>query len=88
MNIKEIGKGEWCHYCHQEFNGVEEGFVEPIESGEALYHLRCLGKLVVYRIEGVLPKHLFTAITDELKNPLPLSLTDKEQTTLNDYEEE
>ena len=52
MNIKTIDEGEWCHYCHQEFNGAEEGFIQTHENGdEALYHLRCIGKFMVYRIE-------------------------------------
>ena len=91
MNIKTIEEGEWCHYCHQEFNGVEEGFIQPIESGESTYHLRCIGKLIVYRIEGVLPKHLFRAVVDELSEPLPESLfikIDEEQTTLDDFTSE
>ena len=41
---------------------------------------------MVYRIEGVLPKHLFEAVVTELKNPLPVE--DNGQTTLDDFQEE
>ena len=89
MNIKTIDEGEWCHYCHQEFNGVEEGFIQPLENGdESFYHLRCIGKLMVYRIEGVLPQHLFMACIDQLQKPLPESLLKKldvGQSTLDNY---
>jgi len=87
MNIKIVSDKEMCHYCRDNFNGIEEAFVQEIESGEALYHLRCIGKLMVYRIEGVLPKHLFACCVEELGKPLPdeLLLT---QTSLTDYGEE
>ena len=98
MNIRKMEEGEWCHYCHQEFNGIEEGLVQEIVLGqgtepkiETLYHLRCIGKLMVYRIEGVLPKHLFEACVDKLNKPLPQELfikIDKDQTTLDDFSSE
>tara|TARA_B110000495_G_C23019897_1_gene604851 strand:+ start:102 stop:368 length:267 start_codon:yes stop_codon:yes gene_type:complete len=87
MNINVMKEEDRCHYCHLEFNGIEEGLIQPIESGEAYYHLRCIGKLMVYRIEGVLPQHLFLACVDRLQSPLPLSLKEG-QTTLDDFSEE
>ena len=90
-------EGAICHYCHQEFNGVEEGLVQNIECTgidcgiDTYYHLRCVGKLCVYRIEGVLPEHLFMACVEALNKPLPQSLfikIDKDQTTLDDFTEE
>tara|TARA_R100000005_G_C4991595_1_gene198921 strand:- start:790 stop:1056 length:267 start_codon:yes stop_codon:yes gene_type:complete len=87
MNIKTIEEGRFCHYCHEPFNGIEEGLVQEIEGGQSYYHLRCAGKLMLYRIEGVLPKHLFKACIRELQEPLPLELTDPEQTTLDEHEE-
>tara|TARA_Y100000592_G_C5482053_1_gene326305 strand:+ start:8258 stop:8524 length:267 start_codon:yes stop_codon:yes gene_type:complete len=87
MNIRKIEQGKKCHYCREPFNGVEEGLVQILPNGEeSYYHLRCVGKLMVYRIEGVLPKHLFTAVVDELNKPLPIEETG--QTTLNDFHEE
>ena len=89
MNIKKIEEGKVCHYCRQEFNGVEEGLVQTLPNGEeSYYHLRCVGKLMVYRIEGVLPQHLFEACVDKLNEPLPLELQDKGQKTLDDFGEE
>jgi hypothetical protein len=38
-------------------------------------------------MEGVLPKHLFDACISELQNPLPIELTDPQQTTLDTHEE-
>jgi hypothetical protein len=87
MNIRTIEEGTLCHYCREPFNGAEEGLVQEIADGESYYHLRCGGKLMLYRIEGVLPKHLFDACIRELQNPLPLELTDPQQTTLTDHEE-
>lgn len=84
MNIKTIEEGKLCHYCREPFNGAEEGLVQEIIEGESYYHLRCSGKLMLYRIEGVLPKHLFEACIKELQKPLPLSLTDPQQTTLEE----
>ena len=43
---------------------------------------------MVYRIEGVLPQHLFEACVDRLNEPLPLELQDKGQKTLDDFGEE
>ena len=87
MNIKKIEQGKKCHYCREEFNGVEEGLVQLLPNGEeSYYHLRCVGKLMVYRIEGVLPPHLFTAVVDKLNKPLPNE--DNGQTTLDDFQEE
>ena len=43
---------------------------------------------MVYRIEGVLPQHLFMACVDELNKPLPQHLKDKHQTILDDYSQE
>jgi len=88
MDIRKIEQGKWCHYCHQEFNGIEEGLLQSIESGTTYYHLRCVGKLVVYRIEGVLPQHLFMACVDTLNKPLPSSLTNVGQSTLEEFGEE
>tara|TARA_R110002051_G_scaffold278291_3_gene339649 strand:+ start:438 stop:713 length:276 start_codon:yes stop_codon:yes gene_type:complete len=89
MNIKTIEEGTICHYCRQEFNGTEEGLVQMITDGEAFYHLRCIGKLCVYRIEGVIPQHLFVACIEELNKPLPDNLKDKTiQVTLDAYNEE
>ena len=87
MDIRVIEEGKICHYCREPFNGVEEGLVQLLPNGEeAYYHLRCIGKLCVYRIEGVLPKHLFSAVVEELKKPLP---DNKEgQLTLDDFNEE
>tara|TARA_R110002020_G_scaffold253928_5_gene467646 strand:+ start:318 stop:620 length:303 start_codon:yes stop_codon:yes gene_type:complete len=95
MNIKTMEEGDWCHYCHQEFNGTEEGLVQEIVLGqgteptvETYYHLRCIGKLMVYRIEGVLPQHLFMACVEQLNKPLPQSLfikIDENQTTLDEF---
>ena len=88
MNIVKVKEGTHCHYCHQEFNGVEEGLVQKLPNGEdSYYHLRCVGKLMVYRIEGVLPQHLFMACVDELNKPLPENLKNN-QTTLDDFEDE
>ena len=88
MDIRVIEEGKICHYCRQPFNGVEEGLVQKLPNGEdAYYHLRCVGKLCVYRIEGVLPQHLFKACIEELNNPLPESLNEN-QTTLDDFDEE
>jgi len=87
MNIKTIEEGKFCHYCHEPFNGIEEGLVQEIEGGESYYHLRCAGKLMLYRIEGVLPKHLFSACIEELNKPLPMSLLHPDQTTLDEHEE-
>jgi len=85
MDIRVIEEGKICHYCRQPFNGVEEGLVQTLPNGEeSYYHLRCVGKLCVYRIEGVLPKHLFEACIEELKKPL----IDEGQTSLNDFKEE
>jgi len=89
MNIIKIEQGKYCHYCHQEFNGAEEALVQKLPNGdESYYHLRCVGKLMVYRIEGVLPQHLFMSCVEELNKPLPQSLLDKQQTTLDDFGEE
>jgi len=89
MDIKKIEEGTHCHYCQQEFNGVEEGLIQKLPNGdESYYHLRCVGKLMVYRIEGVLPQHLFMACVEELNKPLPQHLKDKQQTTLDDFNEE
>lgn len=89
MNIRKIEEGKHCHYCHQEFNGTEEGLVQKLPNGdESYYHLRCVGKLMVYRIEGVLPQHLFMSCVGELNKPLPQSLLDKQQKTLDDFGEE
>tara|TARA_R100000734_G_scaffold19000_1_gene17437 strand:- start:4145 stop:4417 length:273 start_codon:yes stop_codon:yes gene_type:complete len=89
MDIRKIKEGTYCHYCHQEFNGVEEGLVQKLPNGEdSYYHLRCVGKLMVYRIEGVLPQHLFMACVDKLNNPLPNELKDVHQTKLDDYTQE
>jgi hypothetical protein len=87
MDIRVLEEGRICHYCREPFNGVEEGLVQLLPNGEeAYYHLRCIGKLCVYRIEGVLPKHLFSAVVEELKKPLP---DNKEgQLTLDDFNEE
>jgi hypothetical protein len=89
MNIKTMEEGTICHYCHQEFNGAEEGLVQQLPNGdEAYYHLRCIGKLMVYRIEGVLPQHLFMACVEKLNEPLPESLfvkIDENQTTLDEF---
>ena len=90
MNIEIRDEDEICHYCHENFNGMEEGFAQAIESGEALYHLRCIGKLMVYRIEGVLPQHLFTACIEQLSEPLPEQLREKtirigREITLDDF---
>jgi hypothetical protein len=87
MDIRVLEEGKICHYCREPFNGVEEGLVQLLPNGEeAYYHLRCIGKLCVYRIEGVLPKHLFSAVVEELKKPLP---DNKEgQLTLDDFNEE
>ena len=87
MNIKTIKEGTLCHYCREPFNGAEEGLVQEITDGESYYHLRCGGKLMLYRIEGVLPKHLFDACIRELQNPLPIELADPQQTTLAELEE-
>ena len=87
MDIKTMETKDRCHYCHLEFNGVEEGLVQSIESGNSFYHLRCIGKLMVYRIEGVLPQHLFLACVETLREPLPLNLKEG-QTTLDDFNEE
>ena len=87
MNIKNVEKGTICHYCHQEFNGHEEAWVNELNNGEeSYYHLRCGGKLFVYRIEGVLPKHLFEAVIEKLQHPLPKS--DEGQKSLDEYTEE
>ena len=87
MKIRKIEQGKKCHYSREEFNGVEEGLIQLLPNGEeSYYHLRCVGKLMVYRIEGVLPKHLFTAVVDELNKPLPFEETG--QTTLDDFREE
>lgn len=94
MNIKKMEEGAICQYCHQEFNGTEEGLVQEIniEGGpsiETYYHLRCIGKLMVYRIEGVLPQHLFMACVEQLNKPLPQSLfIDVGQTTLDNFTDE
>ena len=91
MNIQNVEQGTICHYCHQEFNGIEEAWVNPLPNGEeSFYHLRCAGKLFVYRIEGVLPKHLFGAVINQLNEPLPkeLKVRDKGQTALDDFGEE
>lgn len=92
MKIEVPEEGTVCHYCHQEFNGIEEALVQELPNGdEAYYHLRCIGKLMVYRIEGVLPKHLFEACVDKLNEPLPEELfikIDENQTTLDDFNEE
>lgn len=86
MNIKIRTAEEVCHYCHEKFNGIEEGFEQNIDSGIALYHLRCIGKLMVYRIEGVLPQHLFEACVNKLSEPLPEKLRDGTiQETLDSY---
>ena len=87
MDIRVLEEGKICHYCREPFNGVEEGLVQLVENEkETYYHLRCIGKLCVYRIEGVLPKHLFSAVVEELKKPLP---DNKEgQLTLDDFNEE
>ena len=87
MNIRNIEEGKLCHYCREPFNGAEEGLVQDIPMGESYYHLRCGGKLMLYRIEGVLPKHLFDACIKELQNPLPVTLGDPNQTTLDTPEE-
>ena len=91
MDIIKVKEGTHCHYCHQEFNGLDEAWVNILPNGdESYYHLRCGGKLFIYRIEGVLPKHLFAACVEELNKPLPkeLKVKDKEQTTLDDFGEE
>jgi hypothetical protein len=91
MKIETPDEETICHYCHQKFNGIEEAWVNPLPNGEeSHYHLRCAGKLFVYRIEGVLPKHLFNAVIKELNEPLPeeLKVKDKGQTTLDEFGEE
>tara|TARA_R110002012_G_scaffold303918_3_gene506216 strand:+ start:1472 stop:1771 length:300 start_codon:yes stop_codon:yes gene_type:complete len=93
MDIVEVPAGETCVYCRQEFNGVEEGLAQTLEDGSiGYYHLRCVGKLCVYRIEGVLPKHLFLAVVEELRKPLPEEyknkVTEELQKTLDDFTEE
>jgi hypothetical protein len=43
---------------------------------------------MVYRIEGVLPQHLFMACVEKLNEPLPESLfvkIDENQTTLDEF---
>ena len=92
MKIKKMSKESICHYCHENFNGVEEGLIQNLPDGsESYYCLRCIGKLMVYRIEGVLPQHLFMACVDKLNEPLPEELfikIDENQTTLDDFNEE
>jgi len=89
MNIIKIEEGKYCHYCHQEFNGTEEALVQELPNGdESYYHLRCVGKLMVYRIEGVLPQHLFMSCVEKLQEPLPQHLLDKYQKSLEDFGEE
>ena len=86
MNIELVEKGTICHYCHQDFNGLEEAWINELTDGSnSYYHLRCGGKLFVYRIEGVLPPHLFRALVKELQNPLPLELRDRPQVTLDAF---
>jgi len=88
MNIRTIEEGIMCHYCREDFSGVEEGLVQEIENDvETYYHLRCIGKLCVYRIGGVLPQHLFLACISELNKPLPDTLQNG-QKTLDEYGEE
>tara|TARA_R100001015_G_C4629882_1_gene191051 strand:- start:773 stop:1045 length:273 start_codon:yes stop_codon:yes gene_type:complete len=89
MDVRKIEEGKVCHYCHQPFNGIEEGLVQTLPNGEeSYYHLRCVGKLMVYRIEGVLPQHLFEACIDKLNQPLPQKLKDEQQMSLDDFSEQ
>ena len=90
MKIEKMNKENICHYCHENFNGVEEGLIQTISDGsESYYCLRCVGKLMVYRIEGVLPQHLFMARIEKLNEPLPEELKDKKidegQSTLDEF---
>ena len=80
MLIEKVKEGIKCNWCHDVSNGWEEMFVDTAVEGEteAYYHLRCLGKMFVLRIEGVLPDRVFSAAVKELNNTVVLQDNEEE----------
>jgi len=84
MLIEKVKEGIKCNWCHDLSNGWEEMFVDnevdmKLSKGrQAFYHLRCLGKMFVLRIEGVMPEHIFNAAVQELNSSVVLQNTEEE----------
>ena len=80
MLIEKVKEGIKCNWCHDVSDGWEEMFVDTAVEGEteAYYHLRCLGKMFVLRIEGVLPDRVFSAAVKELNNTVVLQDNEEE----------
>ncbi len=88
MIIEKVEEGIKCNWCGEVSNGWEEMFIDNDVSTDdpAYYHLRCLGKMFVLRIEGVLPEKIFSAAVQELNSSVVLQ--DSEEDTSGDLEEE
>ena len=69
MNIEKVEENTKCNWCR---DGAQL-------SPPAYYHLRCAGKLMVLRIEGILPDKAFSAVVKELNtNIVDQSLEEEE----------
>jgi hypothetical protein len=80
MKIERVEEGTKCNWCGEPSNGWEEMFIDSDVDGDdpAYYHLRCLGKMFVLRIEGVLPVKIFNAAVEELNSSVVLQDIEEE----------
>ena len=81
MNIEKVEENTKCNWCGEGSFPNEEMLVQMgVElSPPAYYHLRCAGKLMVLRIEGILPDKAFSAVVKELNtNIVDQSLEEEE----------
>ena len=86
MIIEKVKEGIKCNWCGEVSNGWEEMFVDNavtvdnrLDHNPAYYHLRCLGKMFVLRIEGVMPERIFNAAVKELNSNVVLQNTEEEE---------
>ncbi len=81
MKIEKVKEGIKCNWCGEVSNGWEEMFIDNDVDGDdpAYYHLRCLGKLFVLRIEGVMPEKIFNAAVKELNSKVTLQTNEEEE---------
>jgi len=94
MIIEKVEKHIKCNWCHEVSNGWEEMFVDYdvadmdvkrtthgsiLHNGPAYYHLRCLGKMFVLRIEGILPDKIFNAAVQELNSSVIVQTSEEEE---------
>ena len=78
MNVEQVEEGIICNWCEEPSFPNEDMLVQSSDEEIAYYHLRCIGKLCVLRIEGVLPPKIFRSVVTELNSNIVEQLDEEE----------